>query len=197
MASWPGRKPHPRYLTQFYLMVSIGGALGGLFVALAAPHLFHSYAEMPIAVAGCALLAAMRLLARHLRRQVAFWTRFALPAPCCIFAAYDSLRDRAGLASRLSRAGCVSSCLSPRPASPSTPGSRAITPWWRAWSCSPPRPRFTGYLGRQRDQLDSYYTLSVRNFYGVLRVRDDPPDATNTRRRTRARFTAPSITERS
>ena len=27
-------KPHPRYLTQFYLMVSAGGAIGGLFVAL-------------------------------------------------------------------------------------------------------------------------------------------------------------------
>ena len=26
-------KPHPRYLTQYYLMISAGGALGGLFVA--------------------------------------------------------------------------------------------------------------------------------------------------------------------
>ncbi len=36
------RKPHPRYLTRFYLMVSVGGATGGLFVALAAPRLFHT-----------------------------------------------------------------------------------------------------------------------------------------------------------
>src|SRR3984957_10567786 len=37
------RRPNPRYLTQFYLMVSVGGAIGGLFVALAAPRLFNSY----------------------------------------------------------------------------------------------------------------------------------------------------------
>ncbi|MGD0501093.1 MAG: hypothetical protein ABSC23_22005, partial [Bryobacteraceae bacterium] len=30
-------KPHPRYLTHFYLMISAGGAAGGLLVGLAAP----------------------------------------------------------------------------------------------------------------------------------------------------------------
>ena len=61
MANWRRASPHPRYLTQFYLMVSLGGALGGVFVAIVAPHLFHSYLEMPIAVAGCAVLAAIAL----------------------------------------------------------------------------------------------------------------------------------------
>lgn len=50
------RRPHPRYLTQFYLMVSIGGAIGGLFVALAAPRLFNSYYELPVAMVLCAFL---------------------------------------------------------------------------------------------------------------------------------------------
>ena len=31
------RRPHPRYLTQFYLMVALGGALGGFFVAFVSP----------------------------------------------------------------------------------------------------------------------------------------------------------------
>ena len=31
-------KPDPKYLTHFYLMISAGGALGGLLVALLAPH---------------------------------------------------------------------------------------------------------------------------------------------------------------
>ncbi|MGH9560224.1 MAG: fused MFS/spermidine synthase, partial [Terracidiphilus sp.] len=53
------RKPHPRYLTLFFLMVSVGGAVGGLFVALAAPHLFPNYWEMPIAVAACGVLMAL------------------------------------------------------------------------------------------------------------------------------------------
>src|SRR5581483_5657318 len=30
------RRPHPQFLTQFYLMISIGGAVGGLFVAFVA-----------------------------------------------------------------------------------------------------------------------------------------------------------------
>src|SRR5262249_51173689 len=38
-------KPAPRYLTNFYLMVSLGGALGGLTVGLIAPKLFNSYYE--------------------------------------------------------------------------------------------------------------------------------------------------------
>src|SRR5581483_4323879 len=31
-------KPHPRYLTHFYLMVSVGGAAGGVLVGLVAPY---------------------------------------------------------------------------------------------------------------------------------------------------------------
>ena len=46
------RKPkHRRDLTFFYLMIAVGGALGGLFVALAAPALFSSYLELPIGIA--------------------------------------------------------------------------------------------------------------------------------------------------
>jgi SAM-dependent methyltransferase len=50
-------KPHPRYLTGYYLTMSLGGALGGLFVGLLAPHIFSAYYELPIGLAGCTLLA--------------------------------------------------------------------------------------------------------------------------------------------
>lgn len=50
-------KPHPQHLTSFYLMMSIGGALGGLFVGVIAPHVFRDYFELPVAIAGCALIA--------------------------------------------------------------------------------------------------------------------------------------------
>lgn len=40
-------KPDPRHLTEFYLFMSAGGALGGLFVSLAAPRLFKTYVEWP------------------------------------------------------------------------------------------------------------------------------------------------------
>jgi hypothetical protein len=43
-------KPHPKYLTRFYLMLSLGGALGGIFVALVAPHVFHDILELPLSI---------------------------------------------------------------------------------------------------------------------------------------------------
>jgi spermidine synthase len=49
-------KPHPRFLTGFYLMVSVGGALGGLFVAIIAPGFFNGPYELPIGMVATALL---------------------------------------------------------------------------------------------------------------------------------------------
>lgn len=50
-------KPHPRYLTGFYLMLSVGGALGGIFVAIIAPAIFNDFIEVHIGLAGVVLLA--------------------------------------------------------------------------------------------------------------------------------------------
>ncbi|MBI1248577.1 hypothetical protein GC197_12150 [bacterium] len=44
------RKPAPKYLTLFYLMISGGGALGGLFVSLGCPMIFTQYYEMPLSL---------------------------------------------------------------------------------------------------------------------------------------------------
>jgi SAM-dependent methyltransferase len=49
------RRPQPRYLTTFYLMISLGGAAGGVFVGLLAPNVFPDYYELPLGLA--ALLA--------------------------------------------------------------------------------------------------------------------------------------------
>lgn len=54
-------KPHPRYLTLYYLMISVGGALGGLFVGLAAPMLFDSNLELPLVLVACAVLTSILL----------------------------------------------------------------------------------------------------------------------------------------
>jgi len=50
------RKPAPRFLTLFYLMLSVGGALGGLLVGLVAPNVLPGYFELPIALIACAIL---------------------------------------------------------------------------------------------------------------------------------------------
>jgi hypothetical protein len=42
------RRPAPARLTEFYLWVSLGGVLGGIFAALAAPHIFNRIYEYPI-----------------------------------------------------------------------------------------------------------------------------------------------------
>jgi spermidine synthase len=108
------RKPHPKFLTQFYLMVSVGGALGGLFVALGAPRWFHSYLELPVAMVGCAALVT------------------------CVLWNQSPWFARAGLV--FATAG------------------------------------FAAYLANAEIKKERGYVLSARNFYGVLRVRDDPDE---------------------
>ena len=49
-------KPAPQSLTRFYLLVSIGGALGALIVSVGAPLLFSTYVETPLALLVAALL---------------------------------------------------------------------------------------------------------------------------------------------
>jgi hypothetical protein len=111
-------KPDPRHLTGFYLMISLGGALGGLFVAIGAPHLFHSYAEMPILLCACPALMAIVL-----------WI-----AP----------GDWSGrLSLRVARILMVMLTLG-----------------------------LAGYLGYKKYFDDQRYSLSLRNFYGVLGVYD-------------------------
>lgn len=50
-------RPGPRYLAQFYVWLSLGGVLGGIFNAVAAPMLFNSVIEYPLAILlSCLLL---------------------------------------------------------------------------------------------------------------------------------------------
>src|ERR1022692_2256383 len=51
-------KPDPKYLTHFYLMMSAGGALGGLLVGFVAPHFLNALYEMPVSLVVCAALVS-------------------------------------------------------------------------------------------------------------------------------------------
>ena len=55
-------KPDPRYLTGFYLMIALGGALGGVLVGLVAPQVFDDLYELPIGMCALSLLAMIALL---------------------------------------------------------------------------------------------------------------------------------------
>jgi hypothetical protein len=119
-------KPDPRHLTSFYLMIALGGALGGLFVAIAAPRVFHTYLELPLSLVACSALAAIVLWISPQR-----WSG-KIPVAAVRIA---MLAFTAGLAI---------------------------------------------HLGYEKHLADQRFRLSVRNFYGVLRVRDIPESATDT-----------------
>jgi hypothetical protein len=80
-------KPHPRHLTGFYVIVSLGGAVGGLFVGLLAPNVFHVYYEFPIGLALCALIAVI-VFARALRTAPRIWMQTGISILVVLLAAY-------------------------------------------------------------------------------------------------------------
>jgi hypothetical protein len=61
-------KPAPRYLTRFYLMVSLGGAIGSALVGLVAPIVLPAYFELGFGLVACAAL----LLFQSRRDHVVF-----------------------------------------------------------------------------------------------------------------------------
>ncbi len=70
-------RPSPKYLTRFYLMLSIGGAAGGLMVGVVAPLVFKTFLELPLALIACGLLAAyVSLIAPGAK---AAWLRLGTP----------------------------------------------------------------------------------------------------------------------
>jgi hypothetical protein len=111
-------KPHPRHLTSFYLMISLGGAIGGLFVAVGAPHLFDAYRELDLLLVITCALASLVLWIASGEWKRGFW---------------------------LGIARCVAAVL--------TVGLAV-------------------YLIRLEGVDIARYIVSVRNYYGVLRVID-------------------------
>lgn len=92
-------KPDPSKLTYFYLLSSLGGALGGVFVLIIAPKIFHVYAESSLALQVIVFL----LLAIFLREDgwVLFGAKrplFILTALLClaVLAARETLRFATG-----------------------------------------------------------------------------------------------------
>lgn len=71
-------RPAGRYLTEFYLWMSLGGVLGGLFNAFVAPLAFSGAVEYPLMLAvACALRPATEVPLRDVRARV---REVALPA---------------------------------------------------------------------------------------------------------------------
>lgn len=94
------RKPSARHLTSFYLMLSAGGAVGGVLVGLVAPKVLPGCFELPIALVACAVL--MLAMLDYKRDRIAIAVSFAV-AVAVLFASYSywsSYRDSARLMAR-------------------------------------------------------------------------------------------------
>jgi len=64
-------KPDPAHLTRFYLMISIGGALGAVLVAIIAPLTLPGYFEIGIALVVLSVIVALRLRSHALLGAIA------------------------------------------------------------------------------------------------------------------------------
>jgi len=87
-------RPHPRRLTIFYLMVSIGGALGGIFVNLIAPTIFTAYFELPWGIFFCWVLLTITTFffkQTDLRPRL-YQASVAALAVCTLFVGYSIIR---------------------------------------------------------------------------------------------------------
>ena len=109
-------RPSLRFLTRFYLLIALGGAVGGVFVAVIAPHVFDTYLELPLLLISIAGLAVTLQWRRRGSKHTLWPVRFAMAA-----------------------------------------GILALT----------------GYLVLAEVRTRAENLLVQRNFYGVLRVRDE------------------------
>jgi hypothetical protein len=86
-------KPQPRFLTSFYLTVAAGGALGGIFVALVAPHIFKGFWEYQMGL----WMAALLLLIILVRDKESWLYRSKLGSPILVVAIAALLPESAAL----------------------------------------------------------------------------------------------------
>jgi len=88
------RRPAPRHLTLFYMMVSLGGALGGIFVALIAPRVFRVYWELPLGMIACGILAMIALWNLRLPKLGAWPLRVVIFCAVAVLAGYFIRQER-------------------------------------------------------------------------------------------------------
>ena len=74
-------KPEPNRLTEFYLMIAAGGALGGLLVAVVAPAVFTGYYELHFGILFCALLLVVVCLCGRGPAEASHWRRLSGALP--------------------------------------------------------------------------------------------------------------------
>ena len=88
------RPGNPRYLTEFYLWMSFGGACGGLFVALVATNFFSDFHEWPLYLVAAVVLGSTIIVAKEQGTKKTAWS-LALIATALVLFLMDPLHMRA------------------------------------------------------------------------------------------------------
>lgn len=86
------RKPHPRHLTLFYAMVSVGGAVGGLLISLAAPLVLPAHYEFAFSL-GLFSLTILMLVLRESVATDAVWAGAAIFTIAVALAEVKALKE--------------------------------------------------------------------------------------------------------
>ena len=159
-------RPSVRHLAEFYLLMSVGGALGGLFNALVAPAIFNTTLEYPLVIIFACLL---------------------LPRSAAGDGAPDTPRERwldAGIPAGIALLTILLALAA----------SRFVSDWVQGLALVVGVPLIVSYLFRRRPvrfalalgacmlgssfhvNLNRRTLLAERNFFGTLRVTQDKGD---------------------
>jgi len=87
------RKPDPRHLTLYYLVLSFAGAAGGLFVGIVAPRVFNRFYELPLCLLAVGGLALVQF-GKDFRRPSALRKLVAVAASLGTFGVFWGLGSR-------------------------------------------------------------------------------------------------------
>jgi hypothetical protein len=90
-------RPGPAHLTEFYLLIAAGGALGGIFVAVIAPLIFSGYYELHVGVLFCCILFLAACVVDWSPRNRTEWRWMAVLLPLIIAGGFDWLLRRVGV----------------------------------------------------------------------------------------------------
>jgi hypothetical protein len=170
------RRPAPQFLTLFYLMVSVGGALGGVFVALVAPRVFSGLWELPVGLVSggiLALIATWSVKPPEMglwpsRLVAAFGTIITASALIVFFARKEYTGRLEVTVGAVALGICVLGIgFAARWASMGMWLVRAVLFVGTI--------AMAGYLFQHERTLSKDLKVQARNFYGMLEVRDDPP----------------------
>jgi hypothetical protein len=188
-------KPHPRYLTHFYLMISAGGALGGLLVGFVAPHVFSALYELQIGLGLCAVLTLVVLAGDE---EYAWFRQLLPPGQSIAAAAVAAMGGAVAYGFRGQLMGAGSLLMNKLQKGWEAPdgfmtdvalttllvGAVILLVAMRGLRL---RGKLTGiavealaltligYLAFQVRMLTTDYRVTARNFYGALKVRDSGP----------------------